>query len=436
VKSIHGLLGNRFLPLGCVLIAVALTLPALDSGLVGDDYFHRMVLLDPGEWGARMSPTSDLFSFVPDGQRQVMTDLGILPWWSDPNLRTAFARPLTALSHQVDSALWPDNFRSQHVHSLVWFGLSVGLVALLFRSVHGRAASAGLAGLFFAVEDSHALPAGWLANRNALICLVGGTVVILSHLAWRKTGRSSYLVAALATLAVALGAGEATLGALACIAAWQLTSEEKPWPLRLTPLLPYGVVVVVWRLLYGWGKYGTQNSALYIDPGRQPLDFLIAMPERWLLLVTAQWFQAPVDAYVFLSRTQQWGAAALAALLVAGLVLLLRDLARRERLARFWLLGMGLSIVPVCASFPMERLLTFAGIGAFGALTLLLEDLGVWLWQRPPGQTAQWRRRAAMLLLVLHLPVAAILLIGRTAIIEGYGDFFRKASSRAPVVQK
>jgi len=37
-----------------------------------------------------------------------------------------------------------------------------------------------------------------------------------------------------------------------------------------------------------------------------------------------------------------------------------------ERLARFWALGMAASIVPVCGAFPMDRLLVFAGVGAFG----------------------------------------------------------------------
>ncbi len=425
-------LSHRFSPVAFAVLAVILTLPALGAGLVGDDYFHRMILLGRGELGRRMDPTLDLFSFVADSQRAAMTDIGFLPWWSDPKLRIAFARPVTALTHQADYALWPDNFVLQHVHSLLWFGLSVGLVVLLFRRVQGATVVAGLAGLLFAVEDSHALPAGWLANRNALISLAGGTAVILLHLAWRKSGRSALLATAIVTLAVALGAGEATLGALAYVAAWEMTSDEKPWPARFFALLPYGMVVVVWRVLYGWGKYGTENSALYLDPGRQPLDFLAAFPERWTLLVTAQWFQAPVDAFVLFARGQQLVIVAFAALLVAGLVALLGDHFRRKRLARFWLLGMSLSLIPVCASFPMERLLTFAGIGAFGALSLLIEDLGIWPWQVGHDARKGWRRRAAKLLLFVHLPLAALLLVGRTALVEGYGDFFALAERQVP----
>jgi hypothetical protein len=420
---------HRLVPVGLALLAIVLTSPALRAGLVGDDYFHRMVLLGRGELGARLNPTRDLFSFVPDSERRILMDVGILPWWCDPGLRIALGRPVSALTHQADYALWPDSFVMQHLHSLVWFGLGVGLVAAIYRRVHGATAAAGLAGLFFAVEDAHAFPAAWLANRNALVCLVGGATVILLHLAWHKTGKRGYFLAALVTLAVALGAGEATLGALAYVAAWQITAERRAWLERLAPLVPYGAVVVIWRLLYGRAGYGTQGSALYLDPGRQPLGFLAALPERWPLLVAAQWFQAPVDLWLMLSRERQWAAAALAAALVALLLAVLWDLLQKERLARFWLLGMGLSLIPVCAAFPMDRLMVFAGIGAFGALALLLQDVGVWPWSRP-GKG--WRRRAALVLLGLHLPVAAILLVGRTAVLPLFGVFFADGARQSP----
>jgi hypothetical protein len=424
------LLVHRLAPLGVALVAVLLTLPGLGAGLVGDDWFHRMVLLGRGELGARLDPTLDLFSFVPDRERPFLMDVGVLPWWCDPELRIALSRPVTALTHQLDYILWPDDFVLQHAHSLAWLALGTGLVALLYRRVHGATAVAGLAALFFAVEDGHALPAAWLANRNALVCLAAGTAVILLHLAWDRTRRPIVLVASLLTLAVALGAGEASIGALGYLAAWELTVAEKPWRARLVALLPYAAVVAAWRVLYALGHFGTRNSAIYLDPVRQPLDFLAALPERFVLLVAAQWFQAPVDVWLLFSSTGQrrlvWAAAALS----ACVALLARDLATRSRLARFWLLGMGLSLVPVCAAFPMERLLVFPGIGAFGALALLLEDRGVWPWPRAQG--GGWRRPVAVLLLVLHLPVAALLLLVRCELVEAYGEFFSLGARLSP----
>ena len=422
---------DRFLtPPGLALLAVVLALPALRAGLMADDYYQRLVLLRRADWADGLNPTRDLFSFVPESQRAALMDAGVLPWWCDPEVRIAFARPLSALTHQVDAALWPDCYPLQHAHSLLWFALAVALVATLYRRVHGAGAVAGLAGLLFAVEDAHAWPAAWLANRNALVCLVCGTAVILLHLSWHESRKHSRYLAALVALAVGLGAGEATLGALAYVAAWQLTEQGSPWPRRLAPLASYAAVVAVWRVLYVRAGYGAAGSALYLDPASDPLAFVKALIERWPPMMAAQWLQAPVDAWLLLSLRQQAGSAVLAAAAVIGLLALLWTLLRRERLARFWFLGMALSIVPLCAAFPMDRLLVFSGIGAFGLMALLLRQVGVWPWE--PGRAWGWRRVTAVALLVLHLPVAAVLLVGRTAALPVFAQFFALGARHGP----
>jgi hypothetical protein len=206
---------KRRWPVLPALLASLLALPALRAGLLADDYFHRAILLRRGELATFMHPVWDLFAFVKPGQpAELMRRLGYLPWWSDPNVHIAFFRPLAALTHVLDYALWPDAIVLQRAHSLAWFFVGVLLVAGLYRRVPGTsAATAGLAGLLFAVEDAHAYPAGWLADRNALLCLVFGVATLSCHLRWRITGRTRWLSLALLLLAVGLGCGEATLGA-------------------------------------------------------------------------------------------------------------------------------------------------------------------------------------------------------------------------------
>jgi hypothetical protein len=91
---------------------------------------------------------------------------------------------------------------------------------------------------------------------------------------------------------------------------------------------------------------------------------------------------------------------------------------------------MGLAMIPVCAAFPMDRLLIFAGIGAFGALAMLLESVGVWPWG--PGRGARWRRGAAWLLLIVHGPLAASLLVVRTAALPLWGSTFSIGAETSP----
>jgi hypothetical protein len=359
-----------------------------------------------------------------------MMDRGYLPWWCDPGIHIAFSRPLTALTHMADYALWPDRFGLQHLHSLAWLLAGVALVALLYRELHGATLTAALAASFFALEDAHALPAGWLANRNALICLVAGTGVILLHLAWHRRPSTWRLLRAVAALGVALGCGEAAIGCLAYVAAWQLTERAEPWLRRLAPLVPYGMVVLAWRAIYVYTGYGTGGSTLYVDPGARPLQFLAALAERWPVLLLGQWLQPPIDLYVILPRVAQLALAVVAAAVTAVVSALLWPLLRSERRARFWLLGMGLAMIPVCAAFPMDRLLVFAGIGAFGTLAMLLESVGVWPWG--PASGARWRRGAAWLLLIVHGPMAASLLVARTALMPLWGSTFSIGAETSP----
>ena len=84
-------LEHRSSPLLVALVAFVLALPTLRAGLIADDYFHRMVLLHKGAWGAAMDPVSDLFAFVPTKLVAWMRDVGYLLWWVDFKIHIAFA---------------------------------------------------------------------------------------------------------------------------------------------------------------------------------------------------------------------------------------------------------------------------------------------------------------------------------------------------------
>jgi hypothetical protein len=422
---------RRWVSLSIALAGVLCALPALGAGLVGDDYFHRIILGGSDALGVA-NRWLDLFAFAPAGERgERMVALGVLPWWADPAPRIALLRPGTAATHVLDYAIWPDIFALQHLQSLIWYGLGVGLVAILYRRVLGTAAVAVLAGLMFAVEDAHAMPAGWIANRNALLCLVFGVATLLVHLHWQRRGqRPVVLVSACVLLAFGLACGEATLGCLAYVFAWQVCVTKGPIRRRLAVLVPYGMVVVVWRVLYGSLGYGSVGSALYVDPVQQPIGFAAALAERLPLLLAAQWLQLPIDIWLVLPRWLQLLSSAVALGLTLLIVLVFMKLLRGDAVARFWALGMVLSLVPLCAAFPMDRLLIFSGIGAFALLAMLVHKTGLLAGGSVGGEW--WRRRAAAGLVVLHLPLAALLLAGRTAVLPVFGQAFSGGAEAAP----
>lgn len=427
---------SRRLPLWLAIAVMVPYLPALRLGIVGDDYFHRLMLLGVEPF-AQGSPLMTLFTFFHGAEGNApLIEIGVMPWWAEPEVTAAFFRPLTAATHMLDYALFPDLFWLQHLHSLLWFALGVGLVATLYRRLLPTPAVAGLAALLFAVEDAHAIPVAWLANRNALVALVFGVAALLLHVKWRQTSERKWLPAALLAACLGLAAGEAALGALAYVAAWQGLVDGPGWRRRLTGLAPWVGLGLVYIALYGALGYGASHSGLYVDPGADPLRFGAALLERWPLLMAAQWFSAPVDVWLFLPRGPQLAMSGAAGLALLGVTWLLWELLRSSPMARFWAAGMVLCLVPPCGAFPLDRLVLFAGIGAFALLALLGDRALALLTVEPAGGASRDPRRlvrwSVVALLVLHGPIAMVSLPLRVQMLESMGNIFSLGAAAGP----
>jgi hypothetical protein len=126
---------------------------------------------------------------------------------------------------------------------------------------------------------------------------------------------------------------------------------------------------------------------MYVDPVHSPARFLLSLPRRLLLLLESQFGPITVDLVVL------W------------------PLVRCDRMARFLCFGTLVSLLPVCATIPMDRLLLLSGFGGFGLLGLFIAGLA-----KPAGwlAAARWQRFLvwgfALSLLLVHGPLAALLL--------------------------
>ncbi|MFH1468288.1 MAG: hypothetical protein ABIO70_28125 [Pseudomonadota bacterium] len=430
-RRLPALLAHPRLPWVAALLGVLLCLPALGTGLIGDDYLWWLQIQRQGPLGQGLPPLLHLFNFVPGGlSMEVLRGQGMVAWWADPDLAIALMRPLAALTHVLDHAIGPRAFGLQHAHSLAWYGGAILVAAAMLRHVRSGAV-AGLAVLLFAVEDAHAVNATWLANRHALLSLVLGGLAFLAHVRWRRDNRRGWLLGSLGFLALGLTAGEATLGAAAYLVAWQLCLDRGPWSRRLTGLLPATALIAAWHILYKLLGYGIVGSGLYLDPGREPLAFARALLERWPLLQVGQWLQAPVDLYIVFSKADHLWLLLVALPPLAALLWYLAPLLRRSAEARAWALGSALAAVPLCAAFPMDRLMAFTGIGAFALLAMAAEASG-WLGAERWPEFGRPRRWATAALLLLHGPLAALLLVVRCDGAPLLGELFRSAADRGP----
>ena len=164
----------------------------------------------------------------------------------------------------------------------------------------------------------------------------------------------------------------------------------------------------------------------YVNPFDTPLLFLRVLVERLPVLAAAQIGASLSDAWTVLPPFVQVAGYALALLFLALFAALMAPLWRRSPACRFWTTGAVLSLPPLCATFPMDRLLVFAGVGAMGAIALFLSE---WLRPQPALSLTRARRiatgTAAVLLVGFHLVLAPLLLPARVllmGVLVGMGD--------------
>ena len=377
----------------CGALALLLCLPSLTGGLALDDHVLAHHL-------ARGAPWWDLFSFVEPEQIPAFMERGTLGWWADPELKMHFFRPVSSATHALDFTLWPGSPWVMHLISALCYAAVVVVAGGLYRRWLGATAVAGLAALVFAVDAAHGQTVGWLATRNTLLATGLGFGALWAHDRWRREGWRPGGAVGPGLLAAALLAGEAGLAVGGYLVAHAVVLDRSPWWRRLGGLLPYGVVVVIWRVVYVAAGFGAVGSGVYLDVGADPLGFVGSIGRTVGLLGFSQ-LTLPVASLLGMS-SHGWRWPTVGFVVLLGL---LWPLIRRDREVRFFLLGMGLAAVPFAATLPTDRLLLPLGLGGAGVVARLL----VLVRTRALAQLRM--RLLAHLMLVLHLVVAPLLFV-------------------------
>ncbi len=363
-------LASRRLPIVVTVLAMVLALPSLRVGRQVDDLLHQLKMVGSSRYPDIPAPSFDLFMFLDGDPERTMrlVDAGDAPWWTVPELKAAFWRPVTVLTHWLDYRLWPDSPVLMHAHSILWFGAGVFVVALFYRRMMGGTWVAGLAALLFAIDDAHGMPVGFIANRNTLIAVVFGILALLSHDRWRRDGWRYGALSGPVFLALSLLAKEAGVAIAAYLFAYAVFLDRAPWRRSLFALWPYAVVVVLWRVVWSYLGYGLWGLGPYVDPLAEPLRYLSAFVLRAPILLLGQWALPPSDITLLLDSNGRWVLWVIAVVFLAVLTAIMVPLFRQDRLARFWAMGMLLSIFPPCTTFISDRTLFFVGLGATGLL--------------------------------------------------------------------
>jgi hypothetical protein len=384
------------------LAAVLLSAPSIPTGWYLDDLIHRAHFLEAGPMTNGDDMTHRMYDFLTGDPEQIHAykDLGVLPWWADDALKIRFWRPLSSFTHVVDYRLWPDSGILMHTHSVLWLALLIAAAALLYRRLIAVPFVAGLAAVLYAIDDAHAMPVAFLANRNALIATAFGVSSLWLHDQYRRGGWTPGAVLSPLAFVAALLAGESGIGAAPYLLGYALFLERRPGLARLATIAPHALVGLAWLAYYKAGGFGTFGSGFYLDPVGEPVAWLSHFVIRAPVLLLGQWLLPPASFAFAWTPAQTAAIAAAGAVFLVVLFGLLHPILREDATARFFAFGMLLAVVPITAGFPHDRLLLFVGIGAMGLLAMLL----VRLFDRSASSNAA--RVLGWALAVVHVLVA------------------------------
>lgn len=397
-----------------VLLAAILThLPSHFSQLGGDDFLIRANIAgDPQLYAAGFPEANpdksfwqrmgDSFHFYsPDaGTLDFYQRYGNLTWWSSDDARMVPWRPVSAFTHWVDFQLAPDSFTFQAMHSLFYILLMAFNCYHLFWRIRPQAGLAVLASLLVTVDVSHLMNFGWIAARNVFIAIALACWSLERFLAWRQGERYALAISLLA-FTTSLLAAENSLSILAYMGAYLLLVEKASLFRKGLWLAPYLAVVVVWRMIYNALGYGANGIGLYIDPGRDIMEFVAGLASTMPVILASMLTTVDSAITSLAPEVRSWYAVFSLLILLAGLGLIL-PLLRRNLMVRVMLLGCVLSAVPAAALLTGgPRSSIFASIGFFWILA-------VWLHETAVVTGRRWLRFLLMGAVTLHLALPAL----------------------------
>jgi hypothetical protein len=363
--------------LGITLLVVAgavLFLPALRAPFFLDDYMQASMV--DGTFPAARFGAFDLYDFVNDGDRALLSERGVLPWWSEPSLVIRFFRPLSSVLLWADHRVFGASPLPLHIHSFLWWIASVLAVRALYRCLLAPRVAL-IATIIFALAPCHVFPIAWLANREALVSIAFGIPALFVYLRWREARR--FRDASLTTLlfALSMAGGEYAICFGGYVVAIELVTRGERLARRGLGLLPFVVPTAVYLVARALLGYGAHGSGYYADPVLEPVQFAHAVPRRAAVLLAEAW--GGLHGRVFDDDTPPWKLALVVAFGVGVLLWPLRRMLGRldegpRRTATWLLLGAHLALIPVLAAAPAPRLLGATLVGLAAAVAILLDQ--------------------------------------------------------------
>lgn len=259
-KQLHELNRNKAIGL---LLSLSFLLGALtlNRGFQSDDWIQRELMLNATE--GIFYQLNHFYHFLENADAR--------PWWFGQDLNIHFWRPLSATSHYIDYALWPNNALLMHLQSALWYVLLTLLAFLVFEKLFINQNLALVASIVFSLDFSHFANVSWLANRNSIIA----SCLLLASFYFYLRGRSTHklsinFLASPALFVLALLASESSLAFLGVILSYELLMRrdhsERSGYQTFSLQCIFWVSAITWLLIYQHFAFGSSGNNFYLNP--------------------------------------------------------------------------------------------------------------------------------------------------------------------------
>src|SRR5260221_2374153 len=168
-----------------MVLGLLLGLSTLRIGFFTDDYVFVASLEASGP---KPPSTFDLYDSAHGrADTQALVARGPFPWWTHPDLKVRFFRPISSALFLLDHAIFRHAPLGYHLHALLWYALFLAGVAFLFKLLFLPPLRIWCSFLF-ALNAAHAEPLAWLASRHLLIACAPAVWGLVAHLLYREHG--------------------------------------------------------------------------------------------------------------------------------------------------------------------------------------------------------------------------------------------------------
>ena len=300
-----------------------------------------------------------------------------VPWWTSPETRLHFLRPLATLLLRMDHRLWGANPAGYHLTSIVIHALVCVALYLVGRRLLRDKAAAFLGVLIFTSPVSTAFVVSWVADRISILALLWGLLGLWFHMGYRTGDRGAaravpaWLCFLLAFLSKESGAVFIGVYFLYDLVVWKNRRPDR-WPGLFRLGVRYGLLCIPLGLFvayFVWAGYGVAGHYSILDESSGILQTAAYLAKNVLLYATALLFFTPLshEMNLLLFRKLLYLVPFLI-MLALGLTLFLPGVRRgvfRERSYPFLACWLFVSLLPVLTLLPQNRYL-YAASAPFG----------------------------------------------------------------------